>query len=309
MVVFLWRPSPQVPRPSVDGARRCFEASRTNIEIQRAQIEKSSVDLTWVFTQSLFMAINTILWSVSIPEIREEHPKTEIQDLILGKAVEAALYASLRWPGVEGAIELYGTLTHACLRAYGEAEESVRGDDPSDKTGSLSSPGSTPSPFSSPSTTKTGPARPISPYDAAPEPSPTSQGFTADAHAHPKQHSAGQLDLPVFDPNWATSPVSPGFPAYVHALDDVGPKDSIQVPDNSFPLQETSDFGMFSSAHLFAPLFENRYHMSHIIDPYARFSFSNGLQPTPVPQIALNMEQQTELMDRLEADRLQGVIF
>jgi hypothetical protein len=55
MVVFLYRPSPQVPRPSLQAAIECFDACKFNIYMTRQQIETKSVDLTWIFTQAIFI--------------------------------------------------------------------------------------------------------------------------------------------------------------------------------------------------------------------------------------------------------------
>ena len=117
MVVFLFRPSPQVPNPSFRAAQLCFDASKFNIYTQRAQIHCKTVDVTWIFTQSLFMAINTLLWCLSYPKIRDCHPKVEVQDH-LQAALEAIYLTSIKWPGVESALELYITLVEACLKIY-----------------------------------------------------------------------------------------------------------------------------------------------------------------------------------------------
>ena len=124
MIVFLYRPSPQVPEPSLRAATLCFEASEYNFLAQREQISKKLVDLTWIFTQSLFMALNTVLWTLSYPEIRKHHPKEKVESC-LQVAQEALFLASERWPGVESAHELYHSLIHACLKAYdGDSEKS-----------------------------------------------------------------------------------------------------------------------------------------------------------------------------------------
>ena len=133
MIVFLYRPSPQVPKPSAHAAHRCFEASLFNIDMQREQIATSSVDLTWIFTQSLFMALNAILWALSYPEIRREYPREKVEDHIK-VAREAIFLASERWPGVESALELYQNLIAACLKAYdGNSETSYVVDSSSSK--------------------------------------------------------------------------------------------------------------------------------------------------------------------------------
>lgn len=122
MIVFLFRPSPQVPEPSLYAAQMCYDASAFNVAMHREQIRTNSVDLTWIFTQSVFMALNTLLWSLSYPDIRREHPIDEVK-IHLRTALEGMALAAERWPGVESAIRLYESLISACLKAY-DSEES-----------------------------------------------------------------------------------------------------------------------------------------------------------------------------------------
>lgn len=124
MIVFLFRPSPQIPEPSPSAAEKAYKASIFNVAMQREQIATGSVDLTWIFTQSLFMALNTILWSLSYPDIRREHPIDEVRGH-LDVALEAIVLAAQRWPGVESALLLYRSLVAACLKAYNTEESYV----------------------------------------------------------------------------------------------------------------------------------------------------------------------------------------
>ncbi|KAK4560529.1 hypothetical protein LTR86_005726 [Recurvomyces mirabilis] len=117
MVVFLYRPSPQVPRPTLDAALKCFDACRYNIHVMREQMKNNNVDLTWVFAQTLFMAINTMLWSLSYDEVRKQHNKTTVEQH-LGVAMLCIQLASDRWPGVASAVQLYINLIAAVLRVY-----------------------------------------------------------------------------------------------------------------------------------------------------------------------------------------------
>lgn len=117
MIVFLYRPSPQVPRPSTRAAVLAFEASQYNIHMQREQIKVGIIDLTWIFTQQIFMAINTILWALSYAKVRQLHPREEVEN-VLQIALEAAERASERWPGVKSAKELYENLIAPCMRIY-----------------------------------------------------------------------------------------------------------------------------------------------------------------------------------------------
>ncbi|KAE8145459.1 fungal-specific transcription factor domain-containing protein [Aspergillus avenaceus] len=154
MIVFMFRPSPQVPEPSVNAAEKCYEASVFNVAMQREQIATKSVDLTWIFTQSLFMALNTILWSLSYPDIRKEHPIDEVKHH-LEVALEAIVLAAQRWPGVESALVLYRSLVIACLKAY-NTDESFVVQSPSNHTTPASSQDiASPPSISSPASTTT----------------------------------------------------------------------------------------------------------------------------------------------------------
>jgi hypothetical protein len=85
--------------------------------MQHNQIARKSVELTWIFTQSLFMAINTILWTLSYYEIRQEHSRDEVEK-DLNVAMDCIAKAIERWPGVASAHQLYPHLIDACLRIY-----------------------------------------------------------------------------------------------------------------------------------------------------------------------------------------------
>ncbi|THC99066.1 hypothetical protein EYZ11_001462 [Aspergillus tanneri] len=154
MIVFMFRPSPQIPEPSVNAAKRCYDASVFNVAMQRQQIATGSVDLTWIFTQSLFMALNTILWSLSYPEIRKEHSIDEVRGH-LDMALEGIMLAAERWPGVESALLLYKNLVTACLKTY-NTEESFVIHSPSNHATPTSSQGvASPPSISSPASTTT----------------------------------------------------------------------------------------------------------------------------------------------------------
>ena len=117
MVIFLYRPSPQIPEPSLKAARTCYEASIHNVHVQRQQLASKAVDLTWIFTQTLFMALNTVLWTLSYPELRQENPKHVVEGH-LKVALDGIGLCSERWPGVVSAMQIYANLVTACLKAY-----------------------------------------------------------------------------------------------------------------------------------------------------------------------------------------------
>lgn len=73
--------------------------------------------MTWIFTQAIFVTINTILWSLSYYEVRVAHPKEDVQSH-LNVALYCIEQAKERWPGVSSAIELYDNLIPACMKIY-----------------------------------------------------------------------------------------------------------------------------------------------------------------------------------------------
>ncbi|KAH8697459.1 putative C6 transcription factor [Talaromyces proteolyticus] len=136
IVVMIYRPSPQIPEPTVDAARKCYDACVFNVSMHREQMSTGSVDLTWASTQALFMAISTLLWTLSYPEIRKEHSIDEVMNY-LQIALEGVMISAQRWPGCESALQLYRSLITACLKSYDTMESFV-----------VHSPSSHPSPVS-----------------------------------------------------------------------------------------------------------------------------------------------------------------
>ncbi|CAG8233445.1 unnamed protein product [Penicillium salamii] len=153
IVILMYRPSPQIPEPSVQAAQICYEAAIFNIAMHKEQMITGSVDLTWVFVQALFMALNTVLWTLSYPEIRKEHTIEEVQGH-LDMALEIIVFSAERWPGVQSALLLYKRLVSACLKAY-TTEESFVVHSPSNHPTPTSSQGLTPPAMSSPSSSTT----------------------------------------------------------------------------------------------------------------------------------------------------------
>lgn len=82
------------------------------------------VDITWIFVLTLFQAINTILWSTSYPEVREQHRKEELEENI-DIALDIIDQCRDRWPGTAAASELYAKLATACLKSYDARENST----------------------------------------------------------------------------------------------------------------------------------------------------------------------------------------
>lgn len=123
MLVFLFRPSPQVPKPSVRSAIMCYDAVAYNIRMQSKQAETAMVDITWIFLLTVFMAVNTILWTISYPEVRSLHSKEELEEHV-DMALDIIVKCRERWPGTAAASNLYSKLAKACLRSYDMNESS-----------------------------------------------------------------------------------------------------------------------------------------------------------------------------------------
>jgi hypothetical protein len=117
MIVTLRRPSPQVPKPVAKSAIMCYDASAQNVKSSSKQVEAGMVDITWIFLLTVFQSINTILWSISYPEVRALHPKDELEEVV-DIALELITSCRERWPGTAAASQLYSKLAKACLRSY-----------------------------------------------------------------------------------------------------------------------------------------------------------------------------------------------
>ncbi|KAK7943417.1 uncharacterized protein PG986_012530 [Apiospora aurea] len=118
MVISLHRPSPQVPKPSSRSAVKCFDSAAFIIDLSSKQMMAAAVDITWVFVFTLYMALNTLLWSVAAyPDVRGAHSRDEVEELV-NVALDILDQCADRWPGIKPASELYSTFSKACLRSY-----------------------------------------------------------------------------------------------------------------------------------------------------------------------------------------------
>lgn len=297
ITIFLHRPSPQLPEPSVNAARECYDAAVFNIQMQREQITSRSVDLTWIFTQSLFMALNTALWALSYPDIRKEHPRSEVQNYV-HMAQEGIYLASERWPGVESAIELYDSLVSACLRTYDNNSE-------------------TPYVMSSPSF-KTSPAS----SQEINTPPPLHNPFT---NVQPRPYGQVGLKVPGLSPNSYPTETGtkqgPGTSPNTTEYDLSDPSVSHSVPsvaslDDDFrPIYQDVPFDPASVYNTFPsmlPAFQPN--ITHDLDNGSYLvsigeQYSQYLHAPYVPQQpfqALSQVQQMELMNSLESNGLKA---
>jgi hypothetical protein len=292
MIVFLFRPSPQVSEPSLRAARQCFEAARFNIYVQREQIETKSVDLTWIFTQSLFMAINTVLWTLSYPAIRQEHPKEEVESH-LQTALDAIYLASRKWPGVESAFQLYLTLVEACRKAYDRdlaIPYNVR--TPPSQINEISKPqlDSSRSFTSSPGSTVS------SLYPASIHTTSIDHEVKASNHlsvdSEPVIRYARPLEHNI--PSMTTSPYSITSATSQQLVFDPRSYSNPLPAPLHYSISPTATESMLER-NMFYGSFDN---------PYAQLLHAEHFHPGQLD--GLNLEQQTELMGNLEANGLGG---
>lgn len=295
MIIFLFRPSPQVPKPSPQAAIKCYDASAFNIKMHQKQMETNMVDITWVFLLSLFMVINTILWTVSYPEVRVLHSREEVEEH-LDIAIDTIVKSQERWPGTEAACQLYSKLAKACLRSYDTSESSQ-------PTSSLSA--NSPSSFAdanSPSTSEISSATTGSvAHSAKPLGIPPQFGYVFD-----------QMPEPISNFDYSIPPSQPSFRS----------NSIFMSPSN---LQSDRRFSYFPPDFAQAPSLPNAWepaaassqpqamsNQSLVESTYftqsAPFSFAPHLFGEQIcetgnsRQGSLSQQQQFELMQSLEAD-------
>ena len=121
----MYRPSPQVSKPSAAAAEICFKSSEYIIDISRKQINDGSVGITWVFLLVVNMSLNTLLWTTSYPEVRQFHAKQDAEELV-NKALDVLDGCEERWPGTGTSSELYSIFAKACLQSYDNAGHQPR---------------------------------------------------------------------------------------------------------------------------------------------------------------------------------------
>ncbi|KAI9730540.1 MAG: hypothetical protein M1834_005781 [Cirrosporium novae-zelandiae] len=320
MIVLLFRPSPQIPNPSVRAAKLCFEASRFNIYLQHGQIAKKSVDLTWIFTQSMFMALNTLLWSLSYPEVRHENPKEEVTKH-LETVLEAVSTASERWPGVTSALMLYRNLINACLKAYDEpSTNSQVGQSPCNGPTNIPTPEApTPPPLSTASTHSHANSPPY--FDASSPPAAGGGSFDYDI----RQVNSSAPYIQISQP-----PNQQYFPAHYAQNPITQPNIQYSAPTNSMPRFNPSSFDnqlpstvsgvrhwdpSYSSAppgtahvSFLPPTADQDFWLSSIGDQYSQYLHAQ-YSPEQQQLTTLDFEQQHELMENLEMNGLPELSY
>ena len=167
MMVGLYRPSPQVPKPSGAAALRCAESAAYIMTLSSQQVKKSAVDITWIFLLTVYMSLNTLLWSVAYAEVRKAHPREKLEELV-ATCLETIDQCAERWPGTAAASQHYSNLARACLQSYEQKEDVAMSRGLSDNFGTPSSATDTNSPSASdvsgPSTVSTAGSQALPPH-------------------------------------------------------------------------------------------------------------------------------------------------
>ncbi|KAG9257980.1 fungal-specific transcription factor domain-containing protein [Emericellopsis atlantica] len=117
MRISMYRPSPQVSKPSAQAAKICYDSAKFIIELSKLQLDDGSIGMTWVFLLTLNMSLNTMLWSLSYPDVRQAYSKEDTEALV-AKALDVLDGCEARWPGTSNSSELYSIFSKACLQSY-----------------------------------------------------------------------------------------------------------------------------------------------------------------------------------------------
>lgn len=323
MVVFMYRPSPQVPRPSVDAAIRCYDACQYNIYMTMKQIETKSVDVTWIFTQSIFMCINTMLWALSYSDVRKLHNRDEVE-AHLQVAMRSIKQASERWPGVESAIGLYNNLISACMKIFDkDGDVPISASSPSDtaSVGNGNVDGINRSRTTSPATASTTSIG--TPSDRVSAPAPF--GYIPNHNQQQLKFTNGQTNAPapfssVQQPELQTSPQQPSL-----AYTDMSPKTTAEnnIPLYNYP--QTTQFNSLPTTFAELPQWNPTFTMpsqdsfnmptssSFYNEAYAAnqgYEMADYLNPAwsqDARGTGLNQQQQMELMHDFEMNESKNI--
>ncbi|KAK6500235.1 hypothetical protein TWF481_010583 [Arthrobotrys musiformis] len=125
MLIFLYRPSPQIPKPSLDATILCYDCAIKNINIQKKMFDERTVDMTWVLVHQVYMTCIIMMWCLSYEDIRALHPRNEVAKHIQ-TGLECMDMMVERWPGVGSAREIFWRLSIVALQSYETPSSEVR---------------------------------------------------------------------------------------------------------------------------------------------------------------------------------------
>ena len=260
------------------------------------------------------MELNTLLWTLSYPMIRQQHPHPEVKRHIEA-AMEGLTLASDRWPGVLSALQLYRSLIQGCLQAY-RSETSYVVSSPSTKASPSStnelSPRSAYSPdshtsFTEASTAST-PPNPQFGYIIDPPRSTPIASAPTSAPAPTPGHVAQQPTYSQSSSPHGSAHQQPQA-MFSSSSSSMIPMDSSQtsLPPFSPAIQQWNNENPFGVPGVAWPGMANvpdeRSWLGSIGDEYSRY-LHQSLFAAPQRQFSLSQQQQSELMATLESDQL-----
>lgn len=320
MIIMVYRPTPQIPNPSAEAAERCYLAAVFNIGLQKKQVEHKLIDITWIFTQAIFMALNTVLWCLSYREIRNKFSVEEVEHHIR-EGLQAIAMCADRWPGVISAHQLYENLVSACLKAYdvdkaSSPKEKDNASQTLDNRTSASTSQTARSPASTAATSFQGPQSPQS-YSSYPSMGPSSKTSYQTAMGYgpidgSQQHS--QQPMPGAHASQTLSQYTPTSPSEMGASHRYGSPEyngqgSIAMPRATQPLPTwesmttAAQLNPGMSVYSMAPLDKSPW--------LADFgTYPNSSQVTGEMQYqmqSLTEQEQLDLLASLEKSRLPDV--
>lgn len=319
MIVMLYRPTPQIPNPSAEAAERCYVAAVFNIGLQKKQVEHKLIDVTWIFTQSIFMALNTILWALSYREIRNKFSFEEVEYHIR-EGLQAIFMCADRWPGVISAHQLYENLVSACLKAYDADKADNRKENENvsqtmDNRTSASTSQTARSPASTDATSFQGPQSPQS-YTSYPSMGPSSKASNQMAAGYSPmagslQHSQNPMSSShtsqTFSPYTPTSPSEMGashrYGSPEHNVPGSRGMALATQPLPSWESMATARLNPEMSVYSMAPLDKSPWLAE--MGAYANTSHMTGEMQYQMQ--SLTEQEQLDLMGQLEKSHLPDV--
>lgn len=321
MIIMLYRPTPQIPHPTPEAADRCYHAAIFNVGLQKKQVEHKLIDITWIFTQAIFMALNTILWCLSYQEIRNRYSIEEVEHHI-NECLQAIAMCADRWPGVISAHQLYQNLVSACLKAY----EVDKGSSPKDKMNlgqtmadsktSASTSQTARSPASTAATSFQGPQSPqsYSSYQSMVSSNKMSNHMTTGYEPIEGSYQQPQLGVPSPQAQSAFSQYTPTSPSEMNASNPYGSPEyrgpggmsmaPVTQPLPSWESITAAPFNSGMSVYSSVPLDKSPW-LADFGDTYANTNHATGEMQYQMQ--SLTEQDQLALMESLEKSRLPDV--
>lgn len=117
-IMLLYRPSPQIPRPTQDAARTCFDSAMEIIRVSANLHRFTSMDYTWLSAHSIFVAAITILYSLWTNPAVTVASHTGLCFERVHTAEQLLEYLGKTWSVAHSAREKLSYLIHVAMEGY-----------------------------------------------------------------------------------------------------------------------------------------------------------------------------------------------